>query len=431
MIRYVGLDVHKRIVESCILDDAGKRIRRDRFTLTREELGRFATKILSREDRVVLEATTNTWTVVERLKPHVAEVIVSNPLKTKAIAEAKVKTDKVDAFVLAQLLRCDFLPVVWQPDEETLEMRRLTARRSALVADRASIKHRIHALLAYRLIQAPEGRLFDSKKGIEWLRTVDLDAEGRFALDADLRLMESCDKEISLLDAILAKKAYSDDEVKLLMTLPGVDRTVAQAMMAAFGDIKRFKDGDHAAGYLGLVPSTKQSAEHCYHGPITKAGRHHARWMLIEAAQRVATHPGPLGVFFRRLAKKKNRNVAVVAVARKLAVIAWHMLTKKEPYRYALPDATQQKFGRLRRAVGEYRHSGGRKPGQKNATAHERAERLIRIQPLNEIYEAAGLPPVAPLAPGEIKAIHQAAVSRYVESLQHERFAKSAAGKNQ
>src|SRR5207302_11482476 len=124
--------------------------------------------------------------------------------------------------------------------------------------------------------------------------------------------------------------------------------TVAQTVLAALGDVGRFPDGDHAASYLGLVPSTKQSAEHCYHGPITKAGNGHARWVLIQAAQHLRLHPGPLGVFFRRLAKKQNYNVAVVATARKLVVIAWHLLTNNEPYRYAQPRSTEGKLQRLR-----------------------------------------------------------------------------------
>ena len=127
-------------------------------------------------------------------------------------------------------------------------------------------------------------------------------------------------------------------------------------MLAAWGDAKRFPDGDHAASYLGLVPSTKQSADQCYHGPITKRGNSQARWMLIEAAQHLDKHPGPLGHFFRRLAKKKTRNVAVVAGARKLAMIGWQMLTTKEPYRYAIPRTTASKLAKLRvKATGQRR----------------------------------------------------------------------------
>jgi transposase len=134
-VRYVGLGVHKRVVEACLLSSEGKIIRRDRLALSRSYLETYAREVLRPTDRVALEFTTNTWAVVRILTTHVAEVVVSNPLATKAIAAAKVKTDKVDTCVLAQLLRCDYLPRVWQPDESTLELRRLTARRAGLVSD--------------------------------------------------------------------------------------------------------------------------------------------------------------------------------------------------------------------------------------------------------------------------------------------------------
>ena len=123
IVRYVGLDVHKRVVEACIVDQAGNVVHRERFALNRRTLELFATKILRPTDHVAMEATTNCWAVADALRPHVARVMVSNPMATKAIAQAKVKTDKVDAHVLAQLLRCDFLPEVWQPDEATRRLR--------------------------------------------------------------------------------------------------------------------------------------------------------------------------------------------------------------------------------------------------------------------------------------------------------------------
>ena len=119
--------------------------------------------------------------------------------------------------------------------------------------------------------------------------------------------------------------------MRLLMTLPGVNYVVALGLLAALGDVSRFPDGDHAAAYLGLVPSTRQSGRRCYQGPITKAGRSQARWLLTESAQHVARHPGPLGAFFRRLVRRKNRNVAITAVARKLVTIAFLMRKHNEP----------------------------------------------------------------------------------------------------
>src|SRR5262245_32248068 len=111
--RFIGLDLHTQMGIACIIDDRGRVLARHRFGCSRSALEEFARAHLRREDRVVVEATTNTWEVVSILTPFVTEVVVSNPLKTKVIATAKIKTDKVDALVLVQLLRCDFLPRVW------------------------------------------------------------------------------------------------------------------------------------------------------------------------------------------------------------------------------------------------------------------------------------------------------------------------------
>jgi transposase len=414
MIRYAGLDIHKRVVEACVLDEAGQVLLRQRWPLTPESLVAFAQEHLGPDARVVVEATTNTWAVVAVLKPHVGEAVVSNPLATKAIAQAKVKTDKVDAYVLAQLLRSDFLPRVWEPDPATQELRRLTSYRTSLVADRTGIKNRLHALLAQRLI-LPPCELF-SKKGLAWLRVRVLDEEGRLLVDSDLRLLAAVEAEIARLEQRLARKGQADGRVKLLMTLPGVDRTVAQTVLAALGDLSRFRDGAHAASYLGLVPSTKQSAEHCYHGPITKHGNGHARWVLVQAAQHLGKNPGPLGVFFRRLARKKNYNAAVVACARKLVVIAWHMLHENQPYRYAQPQATQTKLARLRiQAGGRKRKSG---PKRQTTASPRGSGRTRLVKSLAEIYREEELPAMRPAPAGEARTIRENGIEAYVVSLQ-------------
>ena len=413
---YAGLDIHKRVVEACVLDASGQVLRRQRFTLTPEALVRFAQEHLGPQAQVVVEATTNTWAVVRLLKPHVAAVAVSNPLLTKAIAQAKVKTDKVDAHVLAQLLRCDYLPRVWEPDEATQERRRLGSRRASLVADRTAIKNRLHSVLAMRLLRPPEGQLF-SQAGLAWLEALELDSQGRQCLDSDLRLLRALEQEIAALDRLLAQNGYAEPRVKLLMTLPGVDVTVAQAVLAALGDLNRFPDADHAAAYLGLAPSTRQSAEQCYHGPITKAGNGQARWLLVQAAQHVRLHPGPLGVFFRRLAKKKNYNVAVVATARKLVVIAWHLLKKNEPYRYAQPQATALKLGRLRvKATGHKRSSGPPKGTKAPAKlAPDQPRRTVKA--LAEVYRGEGLPAASVPRAGEERMLQQTGTASYVAGL--------------
>jgi transposase len=419
IVRYVGLDVHKHVVQACIIDAAGKVVQRERFALERNTLLIFARNCLRKTDHVAFEATTNSWAVAEALQPYVAEVTVSNPLQTKAIAQAKVKTDKVDSHVLAQLLRCDFLPRVWQPDEATRRMRELTRRCSALVGQRTALRNRIHSILAMRLVTPPLKSLF-GLTGLAWLQSVELDAQARMLLDGDLRLLEFLQKEIDLVNAELAQRGYANEQVKLLMTLPGVDIATAEGMVAAWGDVTRFPDGDHAASYLGLVPSTHQSAARCYHGPITKQGNSHARAMLIEAAEHLDQNPGPLGHFFRRLLKKKNRNVAVVAAARKLAVIGWQMLIRNEPYRYAVPCSTEAKLARLRvKATGERRRSGSTK-GQKIVAKLPGGSRTVKS--LDGVCKSENLPRPKPLSRGEKRVVSEAGSDEFVRRIGSEQI---------
>jgi transposase len=295
--RYVGLDVHREVLQACILDAQGRLLERHRFDLTRANLEAFVRERLGPQDRVVLEATTNTWAVVELIEPHVAEVVVGNPLRTRAIAEAKVKTDKVDAEVLAQLLRCDYLPRVWQPNAAIRRLRELTAHRAGLVADQTRLKNRIHSLLAQRLIRVPWAVLF-SERGREWLDQLPLGESDRLVLEGHLRRLDQLEADLAGVEKHLAELSYPCEEVRLLMTLPGMGPAAAQGLWAALGDWRRFRDGDQAASYLGLVPSTRQSASSCRHGSITKAGNSHARWLLTRSRSAPgAARRAPRGVF--------------------------------------------------------------------------------------------------------------------------------------
>jgi transposase len=391
------------------------------FPLTRPRLQAFAERTLRPTDHVALEATTNSWAVADVLRPHVARVIVSNPMATKAIAQAKVKTDKVDAAVLAHLLRCDYLPDVWQPDAPTQRMRQLTGRRAALVQQRTALRNRIHSVLAMRLIETPD-YLF-SKSGVQWLEQQvqggTLEEEARLLIASDLTLMDQLQEQIDRFDTLLAQHAWQDERVRLLMTLPGVDVTVAEALLAALGDITRFQTPQQAASYLGLVPSTRQSAAKCYHGPITKQGNVQARWMLVQAAQQLGRHPGPLGNFFRRIKRRKTHNVAVVACARKLVIIALHMLKNNEPYRYAQPATTETKLRSLRvRATGEVRRPGMPK-GQKALAKLPGGSRTVKS--LDRIYCEEGLPSRQPLPEGEKKMLEAQACSEFVISIATDR----------
>jgi transposase len=348
----------------------------------------------------------------------VARVIVSNPMATKAIAKAKVKTDKVDASVLAHLLRLGYLPAVWQPDAATRDLREWTARRSRIVGQRTAVINRLRSTLAQRLLDCPHD--MTSQAARVWIVAQEVDADTRWLLESDLRLMDSLQVELDAIGKLLAQRGYVDARVKLLMTLPGVSQHTAQALLAAIGDVSRFPDADSLASYLGLVPSTRQSASHCYHGPITKQGRGHTRSMLIQASHSMRANPGPLGHFFRRLQKRKPYSVAVVAVAHKLALLAWHVLTKGEPYRYALPRATEAKLSKLRmQATGQARRRGPVSGGMPQSKV-PRGSRVIKS--LSTVYQNESIPAASPAPAGELRYLAESRLEVFAESVQHERI---------
>lgn len=416
MLRFVGCDVHKRTAVFTILLSDGTQFATYTVPVTREALAAFAERQLSGEDRLAMEATTNTWAVAGVLQPFVKEIVVGNPLKVRAIAEAKIKTDKVDSRVLAELLRCDYLPVVWQPDQETQRLRRLTHRRAALVSDRTRLKNRLHSILHHTLVPLPEYDLF-SKKGIAWLRQVPLAQEEALARASDLRLLEQTELEIAELDQLLVREAWQDKKVRLVMSIPGIDYTVAQTCLAAIGEVSRFPNAKKLSAYLGLNPSTRQSGPHCYHGPITKQGNAHARWLLVQAAQHLAQYRGPLGQTMRRIVKRKNRNVAVVACARKLAVLLWHVLSSGEPFRYAEPRTLQAKYSRLRvRATGKRRRGGVAKGTPRSAQYGHGRTRAVPSLP--QVLEENGLPEVAPLSTGERVMLDRKRLDTFYRELQ-------------
>jgi transposase len=399
MLRFVGCDVHKRMAVFSILLQDGNLFATYTIAVTREALATFAQQHLSDEDRLVMEATTNTWAVAEVLRPYVQEIVIGNPLRVRAIAEAKIKTDKVDSRVLAELLRADYLPAVWQPDSETLRLRRLTHRRAALVSDRTRLKNRLHSILHHCLIPLPGFDLF-STKGRTWLKQIELPEEERLARDSDLRLLEQTEREIVQIEEQLAREAWQDKNVRLAMSIPGIDYTVAQTCLAAIGDVSRFSNPKKMSAYLGLNPSTRQSAGHCYHGPITKQGNAHARWLLVQAAQHLGQYRGPLGQTMRRIVRRKNRNVAVVACARKLAVLLWHVLRSGEPFRYAPPKSLEAKYSRLRVRATRERRQGGVPKGTPRSERYGHG-RTRAVPSLPQVLRDNGLPAPEPLAPGE------------------------------
>ena len=360
-MRVIGLDVHRSFaqvaeLEDCVLRQCGL------VDLVRDKVLAFA-RTLRPDDEVVLEATGNTMAIVRLLKPHVGRLIIANPLQVRVIAEAKAKTDRIDAAALARLHAAGYLPEVWQPDEATELLRNLVSRRATIVQGMTRTKNRIHAVLHANLIPPFSGKLF-LRPGRKWLAEQPLSEHERAAVDRWLAALDGMTQELATAEAAIASACLGDDRVRRLMTIGGINMVVAAGVLSAIGDVRRFASAEKLVSYLGLDPSVRQSGDRAaQHGRISKQGRSHARGMLVEAAWAAAVTPGPLRAFYVRVQGRRGKQVAAVATARKIAMLAWHLLTKEEDCAFARPALVAMKERQMQLKAGAKSRRGGNAPG--------------------------------------------------------------------
>jgi transposase len=258
-MRVVGLDVSRTFAEIAYLESGSVRAG-GKVQLQKRPLDTFAQQ-LHRSDKVVLEATGNTAAIVAALKPYVSEVIVANPLQVRLIAEARVKTDKIDAAVLAQLYASGFLPQVWMPDERIQVLRRQVARRTQIVRQRTRLKNEIHSVLATHLIpRCPFTDLF-GRKGRAWLSQQPLPLDERVYVEQRLREFDRAGEDLVAVNRLLGQAVLDNAQVKRLLTISGVNITVAIGIFAAIGDISRFCSPQKLVSYFGLNPKVHQSGD--------------------------------------------------------------------------------------------------------------------------------------------------------------------------
>ncbi len=312
----------------------------------------------------------------------VGRVVVCNAAETRAISHARVKSDRFDAAMLAKLLSAGMLKAVWVPDEATSSLRRRVARRAGLVRARTRVKNEVHAVLARCLIGRPPVSDLFGKKGRVWLLEQQLPEEEAETVRSCLRHIDFLGGEITGLDQRVAQQALVFPGFQRLLTIPGVDVGTAAAVIAAIGDITRFQSPGQLVAYLGLDPKVRQSgSEPARYGHISKRGDPQARSMLVEAAWISIRSPGPLRAFGERVRARRGAQIAAVAVARKLVVLCWHLLTKDQDYAFARPSLTRQKTRRLELLAGApplpRRHGG---PPVSPTSSQRAAERELQAQ---------------------------------------------------
>ena len=331
----VGIDLHRKRSFIAVIDDHGelalsRRIVNDRETFL-ELLGG-----LEGESQIAVEATYGWEWLAELLEDAGYDMHLANPLPTRAIAAARVKTDAVDAKTLAHLLRADLLPEAYIAPRELRDVRDLLRHRAALVTMRTALKNRVHALLARHGIHHQHADLF-GKAGRAFLAEVELRDPSRRRLSSLLSLIDDFDREITTTSQEINQQAKVDERVTLLCQIRGVGRYTAMLIIAEIGDIRRFPTARHLCAWAGLTPTVRSSDGKARLGRITKQGSHLLRWALIEAAQKTPTGGGPLREQYERIAKRRGAKVARVAIARQILTLSYYGLRDGEIRRLKPP----------------------------------------------------------------------------------------------
>jgi transposase len=348
---YTGLDLHRSFSYITTMNDKGEIVGQKKLP-SNGEIAEFL-KEFDDAMEVAIEASPSWYWLYDNLEGEGFDVKLSHPLKTKAIAYAKVKTDKVDSVTLAHLLRSDLLPLSYVPEKSVRLNRELLRYRASLVKIQTGVKNKIHTILAKNNVSHDYTDLF-GKEGMVFLRSLTLPDNYKIALEGYLTVLDAVREEIRLASSKVKQLAEEDQGAVLLMTIPGVGYYSALMIKSEMGDVKRFPSAKQLCSYAGLVPSTYASGNTCYHGHITKQGSRWLRWILIEAAIHAVKRAGPLRRFYFKIERKKGGKVAKVATARKLLEWIYHMMRDNKSFKEVEGLADLQGEGKPAKKPGLY-----------------------------------------------------------------------------
>ena len=322
---YLGIDTHTRYSQVAVVDDDGNL--QDEIRLPNDRLDELAEQYAGSE--AVIEASGHYRPVYEMLDEHL-DVTLANPSKNRVIADATVKTDRIDAKRLAHMLRADMLAESYVPSDEIRELRDLVRTRKALVEERTAEKNRVRAVLK-RTDNAYDSELF-GPTGREFLAELSLSDADRTIVEAHLSVIDEYDEQIDRLEDSIEQKVLESPAAQRLLSIPGVGQSTAALITAEVGEIDRFDRHEELVSYAGLDPMVHQSGETDVHGSISKEGSAPLRWALVQCAHVSVSYDEYLGNFYTRLKRRKNHQIAIVATARKMLVSIFYMLKRQEPY---------------------------------------------------------------------------------------------------
>jgi transposase len=333
---YVGLDLSRKRLDFHALCEEGTLVERGAVPADADGLARLVYRLSAHERRVlaVIESMNGARFVHDQLELAGFEVEIADAQRVKGLAPLACTTDRIDAWVLAELARRELVPAIWLPDPSVRAERERARFRLHLVRQRTRLKNRIHATLVAHGHACPVSDLF-GRRGRALLERLALPEPWRGTLEASLRLIDGLDAEIAACERELRRLGADHSYVPLLSTCPGIAWVLAYTIAAELGDIARFPSPRKLTGYTGLCPKVDQSGERDWRGPLRKNGPRYLRWALIEAAQHAgrSSHYRPLAERKRaQYPGPRGNKVAAVCVARKLAEAIWHMLTRNQPF---------------------------------------------------------------------------------------------------
>jgi transposase len=332
---YMGIDHHKQSSHLTILDEQGEIIKQGPVVNRRVELESFLEGFL--EDlKAVIEAGRSTYTMVDILEEQGVEVVIAHPYQVKAIACAKIKTDKRDSKILAQLLRLNMIPEVYRRSAENREAQRIIRNRMFYVQIQTKLKNKIRALLAkqeeeIRQLTDVKDKLF-SKKGIQSLKQIDLSEKDKEIMLLLVDTLEHVKEKISYSDKLIDKLYAESPEAQWIFTVPGFGIFLAVLVATEIDDIQRFSLLSNLHSYAGVIPSTHSSGGKTYHGHLVREGNKRLRWGLIEAVWPAIQKDIILRIYYEKLKARKGANTAKVATARRLLSIIYSVLREERSY---------------------------------------------------------------------------------------------------
>jgi transposase len=333
---YVGLDLSRKRIDFCVLGEDGELVERGAVPADRDGLARLVFRLggHGREVLAVIESMNGARFVHDQLELAGWGVEIADAQRVKGLAPLACKTDRVDAWVLAELARRDLVPALWLPDPQVRGARERARFRLHLVQQRTRLKNRVHATLIAHGHSCPVSDLFGAK-GRTLLSRLEIPEPWQGTLQASLRLIDGLEAEIDASERELRRLGAEHRYIPLLTSIPGIAWVLGYTIASEIGDIHRFPSPRKLAGYTGLCPKVEQSGERDRRGPLSKRGPRYLRWALIEAAQHAGRHPAYRDLQARKKTQhpgSRGSKIAAIAVARKLSEAIWHMLTTNTPF---------------------------------------------------------------------------------------------------